>query len=172
MTSITRPGHGTLLTSRKGQAWYADFMVGLLIFVSVLAIYYNLQSSFVDDNNNIEDLIADAKQIGASLMTSGYPANWTNSTVQRIGILDGGTRLDNAKLLMFSQMNYNQTRSLFRTSFDYVVYFYDGNRTLVLPNNLTYIGSLPTNATKEFKVVRLPVLNSTIVQMEVHVWQR
>lgn len=157
---------------KRAQAWYTDFMVGLLLFLSALAIYYLFQGSLSDNTDTImEDMLSDAKQIANSLVSIGVPENWDRNTVTRIGITDGTQRIDNDKLQEFADIPYNETRSHFRTYFDYVVYFTDGNSSVILPNNSTYIGQ--ESAGPEFLVTvdRLLIYNSSLVKMEVRVWK-
>ena len=157
---------------KRAQAWYTDFMVGLLIFFSAIALYYLLQNTFSDETETIlEDMIAESKQIAGSLMSTGYPEDWTKSSVQRLGILDENQRIDFRKLDLFMDFSYGHTKTLFRTYYEYVVYFFDGNETIILPNNQTYIGKEPQNQDHLVRITRLVLYNQTIAQMEVQVWQ-
>jgi len=156
---------------RRGQAWYVDFMIGLIIFMSVLVSYYAFQESFIDPNGFTNDMISDAKQIASSLISEGYPSDWNSTNVERIGITDGSTRIDPDKLLAFSQLDYNTSRGIFRTSYEYQVVLKEGGAFITMPNNRTYIGSNSTNASALFKVIRMPLYNNVLTQLEVYVWK-
>jgi hypothetical protein len=156
---------------KKAQAWYTDFMVGLLLFFAALTIYYLFQSSFGNTEEvALEDMISDAKQIANSLMSPGYPEGWSPATVERIGIVED-MRIDFDKLDDFISMDYNLTRSKFRTTYEYAIYFYDGNESIILSNNQTYIGLAPSQANKLVKITRMALYNSTLALIEVQVWQ-
>ena len=158
-------------TSRKGQAWYADFMIGLTLFLSVIGIYYTFQSAFSEDTTGVEDLIADAKQISNMLVSPGYPDSWTAVDVQRIGLTNNTPRIVVSKVEQFGLMNYSTTRNRFRTGYNYVVYFREGDENITLPNNQTFIGREPVNATDLVTALRFVIYDSRIAQMEVQVWR-
>ena len=157
---------------KRAQAWYVDFMVGLLIFLLAIGAYYIYQGSLSEEvDYTLNDMVAESKGISISLMSPGFPADWTPADVEKIGITDGTTRVDYDKLGYFSQLDYNLTRSLFGTSYEYVVYFFDGNETIIMPINQTYIGKLPTNHRNLVKITRTVIYNSTVAQLEVRLWQ-
>ncbi|HSU72793.1 MAG TPA: hypothetical protein VLJ21_03010 [Candidatus Binatia bacterium] len=146
-------------------------MVGLMLFMSVIGIYYTFQSAFSEEHAGLEDLISDAKQISNELMSPGYPDPWTTSNVQRIGLTNSTPRIVISKVQNFSALDYTTSRSLFHTGYDYAVYFRQGTRNVTLPNNQNFIGREPANATDVVTTLRFVIYNSTITQMEVRVWR-
>lgn len=161
----------SILIPKRGQAWYADFMVGLMIFVSVVGIYYTFQEAFSQDNTGLDDLIADSKQISTMLMTPGYPDPWTNLTVERIGLTNGTPRIVLSKVQAFGALDYDESRTLFNTPYQYAVYFRQGVQNVTLPNGQTFIGRQPANATDVVTVLRFVIYDSVLTQMEVRVWR-
>lgn len=181
----------------KSQVWYTDFIIALMIFVIVLVIYYKFVVNLSEqDRSAFEELVSDSKMISSSLVSGGFPENWTNTTVQRIGITDNNYRVMQSKVNDIERLGYKKTRVLFGTKFDYFASFEDRSRCLVnitagfgLGYNVSIINSAtPKNCTiqgaqnKELnisglnkddivKVTRLLVYGDDIVRMVVHVWQ-
>lgn len=146
-------------------------MIGLIIFMSVIGVYYTFQNALSEEQSNLDDLMADAKQISNVLVSPGYPDPWNTTSVQRIGITDGTPRVSSTKLQQFGQMDYQTTRQLFHTPYEYAVYFRQGSMNVTLPNSQTFIGREPANATDVVITVRFVIYNSTLTQMEVRVWR-
>ena len=109
----------------KAQAWFADFAIALVLFTFTLVIYFSYTTNFQkEEKGELDLMLADAKSISSSLTLSGYPNDWDNTTVIRIGISDD-QKINAAKLVTFKQLNYNITRNKFATVYDYFVFFTD-----------------------------------------------
>jgi len=81
----------------------------------------------------------ETKTISESLVSQGYPSNWTDMTVERIGITDGDKIINSTKLIQFynlSLTNYSKTRKLFGIKGDFIVFFTRMNNS---PANLSGI---------------------------------
>jgi len=101
-----------------------DFVIGMIVFSLVLISYYTYTTNISkEDSSATDNLISDAKIVSSSLTTSGYPDNWDVNTVIRIGFTDSYNRIDNAKFGQFAQINYNKTKKLLGTIYDYFLYF-------------------------------------------------
>ncbi|MBI2659506.1 hypothetical protein HYX05_05405 [Candidatus Woesearchaeota archaeon] len=107
----------------KSQAWYMDFAIALLLFTFTLVVYFSYTSNFQkQEKGDLDSMLADAKAISSSLALSGYPPNWNNETVIRIGIADG-QKVNATKIKYFKQLNYNDTKKKFGTVYEYFVFF-------------------------------------------------
>jgi len=116
---------GVLSISTKAQAWYADFAVALLLFIFTLAVYFSYINNVQrEEKSGLDVVIKDAKAISSALVLSGYPTNWTNETVIRVGIADDH-KLNSIKLRAFKRLNYSITKKYFGTIYNYFVYFVD-----------------------------------------------
>src|SRR3989338_10005553 len=71
-------------------------------------------------------MLKDAKSISSSLVLEGYPGDWSNLTAIRVGIADG-QKVNATKLKRLNQLNYATGKKKFATSYDYFVYFVNGN---------------------------------------------
>jgi len=113
-----------------------------------------------------------AEKLSQNLISSGYPTNWTNSTVISIGLTDGNTRLDPNKVLEFSKINYQHAKNSLSTKYDFQITFRDrNNQTLnilgeeLLGKNISLEDPANIIPTKRFLFY-----NSEIISMEVLIW--
>lgn len=159
----------------KAQVFCFDMIVAVLIFSAAILVYYKTTTNLSDqDETLLDDLLIDAKSISGSLMSQGYPYNWTEDNVVRIGISDNN-RINETKLEQFSGIPYNNSRKLFGTAYDYYVYFRDRNNNIILEGigkpgvNSTNIQTVE-NPKKLVKVTRLVIKKSDIVKMVIYLW--
>jgi hypothetical protein len=131
---------------KKGQIWYFDMMIGVLIFMAALVYYFQADINFMEDDDILSDLDLEGGFITDALMGSGFPEMWNKASVLEIGITDDD-RINETKLAYFTELDYNQTRSLLRTKYEYYLFFESSS------------GPLPLNSTHEGK--GKPGVNST-----------
>jgi len=118
-----------------------DFAIALLLFTFTLIVYFSYTNNFQkEEQGDLNSIISDAKAISSSLILSGYPSNWDNTTVVRIGIADN-QRLNITKLKTFKQLNYSQTKKKFGTFYDYFVFFTNNNGDILNLRGICGIGS-------------------------------
>lgn len=153
--------------SRKSQVWYIDFMVGLFIVSMIIFVFFRYYGNLIDESDSEwQELIIDSKAISSYLVSSGAPADWTNDTVEVIGLTDGNYRINFTKLSRFANMSYKQAKDLMRTRFDFYFFLQSPNGTAINPVGL--------NATSPFFLVqgtRFVIYNSSIYRMVVHLWK-
>ncbi len=160
------------MNRRKAQIWYTDFMMGILIFVIVIFIYYGFAYTLNQDPSDIiSDLIMEAKAISSSLVTGGAPADWNQSSVEIIGLTDGDQRLMQEKLDMFADMGYHETKTKLRTPYDYYFYLEDVEGNIIPINGEQGIGLEANNSDNLVSITRVVVYDSKLTSMVVHVWQ-
>jgi len=110
--------------ARKSQMWFMDFVIGMMIFLVMLISYYTYTTNISkEDTAALDDLLSDAETVSLSLTSTGYPSGWTSSNVVRIGFTDNYNRIDNAKFTEFNEINYNKSKKLLGTIYDYFLYF-------------------------------------------------
>ena len=158
--------------NNKAQVWYTDFMIGILIFVIVIFIYYEYANNLNQDPGDItSDLLMEAKAISSSLITQGNPVNWSQNNVNIIGLTDGSQRLIQEKLDMFANMTYGETKTKLRTPYDYYVYLEDIDGSIIQINGEQGIGLNATDFDNLVSITRVVIYNSRLVSMVVQVWQ-
>ncbi|MCD6464636.1 hypothetical protein J7L02_03900 [Candidatus Woesearchaeota archaeon] len=163
---------------RKSQISSLDLMISLLV-VSIVLIFSFKQLFNVLQSNEFSKLSREAASISSYLLSEGYPKNWTNETVVRIGLLSNN-RINVSKLNTFLSMDYNKTKLYLNAFHDYAVVFSNASSPLTsigCGKAPAYIN--PCNITQSFQslnlknlviVYRLAVFNHSIVKVTVYEW--
>lgn len=153
--------------ARKSQVWYIDFMVGIFIFVTIIVVYYQYYGNIVDESEaEWQEIIIDSKAISSSLMSAGYPLDWTNDTVGVVGITDGNYRVNITKLQRFKNMTYNQAKDAMKTRFDFYFFIEDQNGTMIDSAGLN-----ETDPSFLVQTTRFVIYNSSVSRMVLHIWK-
>ncbi len=168
------------MVSKKSQIWYADLLIGIVIFSVALVIYFKTDLNLYQGNGKIyQDLMMEAKIITNSLISPGYPFNWTPGTVTRLGFVDNA-RVNYTKLNYLMGMNYNHTKSLLRTKYDYYFYFEQYGRPALINGsdgygypgvNRTNLDTL-LNPKYVLKLTRIVILNHNPARMQFLIWKK
>lgn len=104
--------------------WFTDFVIGMLVFSLILiAFYMHTANISKQDALTAKSLVSDAESISSSLLLEGFPKDWDNDTVRSIGITNNDQRINKTKFLNLKQLPYDETKKLFGTVYDYVLFF-------------------------------------------------
>ncbi|MBN2458405.1 hypothetical protein JXB31_04725 [Candidatus Woesearchaeota archaeon] len=126
-----------------------DFILAMFIFSVCIMIYYKtLPNVKLKSENPVDEAYLDAKAIASSVVSLGSPLNWTNDSVQRIGIVDYGNEISERKVTEFKSMassDYYRTKTMLGVTSDFIVYFIDNEQAFLDINNTGVIG-FPTVA--------------------------
>ena len=158
--------HKSINKKKKAQVWYIDFMVGFLILIIAIVIYYQYQDNLSNEfESDWEEMIIDSKSISSSLITQGYPSNWTNDTVEIIGLTDGNYRINSTKVMAFKNMTYKSTKSLLRTRFNFYFFLEDSEGVKSYD-----VGLNATDSKFLVQTTRFVLHNSSIHKMVLYLW--
>jgi len=117
-----------------------DFAIALLIFVVTLAVYFNYANNFQkQEKGDIDYMINEATAISSSLALGGYPNDWDNTSVIRIGI-SNEQKLNSSKLKNFKKLDYAITKRKFATTYDYFVFFVNNKGEVLNINGICGVG--------------------------------
>lgn len=155
-----------LVLQRRGQVWYIDVFIAVSVLILVSLLYFNHISSTTSFADPLEQ---DALAIAGLLMSPGFPADWTASTVIVPGVVDN-YRLNEQKVGQLFSMNLAQLQGMFQTTHNIYIYFrQDG---VLLPINGTeYAGRPPTSIARDIAhVQRVALYEEFPVTMHVVVW--
>lgn len=137
--------------STKAQAWYMDFSIALLLFIFTLTVYFSYTTNFQkQEKGELDSMISDAKSISSSLVLKGYPLDWGNTTVIRIGIANE-QNINVTKLKSFAQLNYSNTKKIFGTYYNYFIFFENNNGEVLNIKGLCGVGSNVVTTTYNIK---------------------
>lgn len=128
-----------------------DFAIALLLFTFTVAVYFGYTGNLQKQEGGKLDLLAkDAKAMSSALALDGYPDDWNNLTVIRIGVIDD-QKLNSTKLKAFKQLNYNFSKRRFGTIYDFFVYFVNEKDEVLNVNSVCGVGFPLTNLTYNIK---------------------
>lgn len=157
---------GKANNGKKAQAWYLDFMVGILILITTLFFYYQFQGNISDSlESEWQEMIIDSKFISSSLISEGFPANWTNSTVEIIGLTNGNYRINMTKMQEFAGMDYSDAKEALKTRYNFYFYLAGENNTLLYEAGLN-----ATDPKFLVQATRFVIYNSSVHRMVVYIW--
>lgn len=120
---------------KRAQGWGFDIIIASTLFLFAIILFYQYSLNYSSENEEIiQSLSYDGNIIGNSLLSEGYPKNWNATNVITPGILSDN-KINNTKLELFYNLSldYNKSKSLFNTRFDYyinfsmLIYFNDKN---------------------------------------------
>ena len=169
-----------------GQVFYGDAFIGFAIFAVAVVAFFSLSSnSSFSERPVLDSLISNAESVSDSLITEGFPPDWTPDMVNIVGLTDGSYRVNYTKVSMLYNMSYNSTNNLFGANANYLIFFKDRdgntlafdrcaftNTDLILQNLTPYICENVTapNSTQLVNSERLLFYNSNIVKLVVYAW--
>jgi hypothetical protein len=165
--------------NKYGQAWYLDIFVGVLIFVIGFSVLLKVYVNTADTEKVLStDLAVESRFLSEMLLSEGTPDNWNSTNVITIGLMEDN-RLSEKKIAALKEINYNDTRSLFRLRYDYLIFL--ENRTGIVQMNGSYSIGKPEinrdniidseNPVQLAKTTRFVVYKSQIVKLVVYTWE-
>ncbi|PLW80784.1 hypothetical protein C0585_00770 [Candidatus Woesearchaeota archaeon] len=133
----------------KGQAWVQDAVLSIAIIIFAFAIFMVGYNNLVT-TQEFDDIYEENELISEYLMLEGTPSEWNESNVIRIGILNSDHSINDTKLDLFRNLtksNYDNSRSLLNTRFDFFIFFTDNQGNYINILNETFIGKTDINDT-------------------------
>lgn len=156
----------------KAQIWYADFTIALLLFLIATAIYFQFTDNLSsEEDKDIQEMVLDLKTISNALISEGFPENWTSDNLEVIGLTDGNYRIDNEKLIKFSNLNHSQIINSFNTPYNFYFYLEDQYGNNIPINGKGGIGYNSTYSLDRVQITRIAIYNSSMVKMVIHLWK-
>jgi hypothetical protein len=155
----------------KAQAWSLDFAVSVTIFFFMMAVllfawqYVSYQNQSQTAFNDMENL---ALGISDELIrTRGLPENWDDSTVEVLGLASEENFLNESKVLMFVQMDYDKSRRLLGiTPYNYTFRVEQLNGSLIQSQGV----DLSSGTSVVIPATRHVLYDSRVVRMEFALW--
>lgn len=177
------------LIGKRAQAFVQDMVIAVFILSMVIVIYLNFDINHaLTGESEYNSLISEAKTISDYLVGTGYPSDWNETNVVRIGLADDNNVLDTLKISTFENMtknDYDNTRNLLRTKYDYIIFFRDYNQNILNLTGEKFIGKPGVNITnidsqnpKHLKKISRYVVkkdgsinvSAQIIEMVIYVW--
>lgn len=172
------------IKNKKSQVWLSDYTLSMLLFALAALIAVKIIINSFSATTDFQDLKSESAKISEILLSEGFPADWTNDTVIRPGLLTG-KRLDETKVIHAmnnTYINYTFLKFMLQAKHEFAVVFESPNDGLInFSNSFCVIGnssvsldclnvSFNFNYHDMVQLNRLVVYNSSIVRMVVFIW--
>lgn len=158
--------------NKKAQVWYADFTIGLLLFLVVTVIYFQYTTNLSNQQEtSLREMVLELKSVSSSLISPGYPDGWSESDVERIGLTDGNYRLNQTKLEQFYDIDHIDMLNKFNTRFNFYMELRDRSGNVIPIDGKDGAGLEATDASSKVMMNRFVIYNSSMVKMVMYLWQ-
>ena len=180
---------------KKSQTWVTEFLLSFLIFSSAILLSVKLMTNaYTSDNFDV--LLKESEYTSNALLSAGYPYNWTNSTIIRLGLVTSNT-IDSQKLASLYNMDYQTSKKYLNANYDYFFFLTYNNTILNIFNmanstnssvnvcgygysgvNQSYyngtchVSVSGLNYAKLVKFNRLVVFNNSITTLNLYMWSK
>jgi hypothetical protein len=100
--------------NKRAQIWSFDFMASVVVFFMILTVlFFTWEYTTIQNEDQLifNDMENNALTITDSMIrTRGFPEYWNDSNVQVLGLASEENVLNETKILMFVQMDYDSSR--------------------------------------------------------------
>ena len=160
------------MVNQRAQAWGFDIIVATGIFILGIVAFFLYTINYpTGEQEKLDELLYEGNNVASSLLSTGYPENWTTLTVSKIGILTDNM-IDQEKLNNFNELSsndYGRTKSMLGTKYNYFVNF--SSPMQISGTTVDGIGLFPVNSKNAIKISRVSLYQNKPVTIEVHVWE-
>ncbi len=162
---------------KKAQIWGIDLAIALIIFsIGIIVLYVYSLNSPAESKENMENLLYEGNAITEIILSEGSPLNWSIENVTKLGILTNN-KIDETKIknfYNFTQTDYNKTKSIFNTRFDYLFFLSEP----IMIDSLEVPGLGKPGINKEninsrnlIKITRFTVYKEKPVTAYLYIWE-
>lgn len=153
----------------KGQIWYTDLIISIIIISLTFTMFLASISNGKTVGDDLGSLSGDAIYIGEMLIGEGYPVDWNQTNVTRIGLTNGDWRLNKTKVLDFYNLSFTKQRQLLGIDNNFFIEIYNGSDLLEF-DGTNFTGRKPSSANKVSYISRYCLYNSEVVSVRTGVW--
>jgi hypothetical protein len=165
--------------TKKGQIYFTDYMIAILIFALFTTMYFVFEPNLVDNTGHDKELLLEAKAISTSLLSKGIPNNWTEYDVIRVGLKNDDQSINETKLIRFfnaTDLRYDEIRSLLNVKNEFMVYMLNQNgdriKVDVGGTMMNETGNFSLDAKKVSKITRIVAYNNSLNELVVITWNK
>ena len=165
---------------KKGQFNFIDFIMGLVIFAILITLFFRYSSNITKEQEGITGLAVEGRTISNDLLSEGFPSNWNSSNVVIIGITNNNNQINETKLQNLINISYQQTRTLFRTKYQYYLHFLDSYNSVIkitpTQEGIGYPGVDSSNiedvnTKKLIKLERIVFFRNQMAKLVLYLWE-
>ncbi len=163
------------MIEKRAQGWGFDLVVASIIFSFAIILFYIFAFNYsTGGEETFNNLAYEGQLVAESILSEGYPPDWNNNSVVRIGILSGN-KINQTKLERFYNMTnvalnpgeYNRTKVLFNIAHDYNISF--SSPVNILGSEVYSIGRTKPNPENLIRVTRFSIYNNKPITLDIDV---
>ena len=153
------------------QAWGFDLIIASSLFsIGIIVFYFYTVNHTDETEETYSRLLYDGNNIAETLLSEGYPADWSAGNVVKIG-LTNDKRINATKLKYFYTLatnDYEKTKTLFNTNYNYYI---NMSQPMIIDNvEVGYIGEKDVNPDNLVKITRVTIYNNKITTLFIYMW--
>ncbi len=166
--------------SNLGQAWGFDLLTAVTLFFIGIIIFFMYSINYPKEGQQeIELLQYESEYIGETLLSEGYPADWTIGNVGKIGIVNDG-KINETKLERFYNLannavnsaGYDQAKSIFDTEYEFFMNF---STPIIIGASAIPEGGIGRdfvgeNSENLLKTTRITIYQNNPVTLNLYLW--
>jgi len=166
---------------KKAQVWGFDLIIASIIFISGILLFYVYSINYPKESyEKLDGLFNDGEFIAEGLLAEGFPINWTQDNVIRIGLTTNNkineTKLENFYLLSNNQTNplgYKKSKSLLSTGYNFFMNFSEPILIQGVPIAQGGIGMSfeEHQVVNLIKITRVTTYQNKVVSFNLYVWE-
>jgi hypothetical protein len=156
---------------KRAQAWGLDIIIASGLFMIALILFYFYAINYSNEaGKSYDDLIYQGNVVADTILSEGFPEDWTNSTVIVPGVLVEG-RIDDSKLELFYNLtnnDYNRTLKLLNTNYNFFMNLSTG--IVINGNYVDGIGTLSANPDNLIRIDRFIIYKDNPAVLSLYIW--
>ena len=175
--------------NKRGQIWYGDFIIGLLVITILTVAFYYVLYDIGNANSEIDNLEVNIESLANNLMSDGY-GSWTTATTVsgldydgKIGLVNN-SKIDSNLINKFKNLNlpqmqnsnikpYSFTKTMLGLSeYDYSAFIIYKNGSKEKLAAFLPAESEIDNAANVIKMDRLVYYNMEIVRLNIIIYKK
>ena len=159
--------------SKRGQIWYGDFIIGLLVIIIISVAFYYVLYDIGNANSEISEL-----ELNVESLSNGYGSwtTWSSGNKDydgKIGLVKN-SKIDVNLLTKFRNLNdYAFTKRMFGLSeYDYSAFIIDKNGVSTILAPFLADETAISNAASAIRLDRLVYYNGEIVRLNIVLFKK
>ena len=165
---------------KKAQAWGFDLISAITIFIIGAVLFFMYSINYPKEGQETTEVLQyESNFIGESLLSEGYPKDWNENNVGRIGIVDNG-RINQTKIeRLYAMANYlsnpngyQKAKSIFDTNHEF---FFNLSIPITLSNGSQTSSGVGRNFASQnpvniLKTTRITIYQNNPITLNLYIW--
>ena len=167
-------------TNKRAQIWSFDFMASVVVFFMIMAVLFFVWEYTAIQNEDqmiFNDMENNALTLADNMIrTRGFPEYWNESNVHVLGLASEENVLNETKILMFVQMDYDHSKRILGIpAYEFYFQVLHLNNTQARANNTDLVQGLDPlgfqNSTIVIPIERYILFDSRVAKLRFMLWR-